>query len=669
MNVAVADASGLLAAALLLVPLLVLPGFAIAGALNLLAFRDLSPTRRWGVAVLAGLALLPWLDATLIRFAGTAAAIAVTAALALLGLALAARQRCYPGWGWSGSLLIALWVAVVVVVWIDVDAGGGIRQPLLVTDLVKHAATTWAIAETGAPPVDPFFARETRAGYYYFFYALAALADVVGRPLVDARAAVGGLAVWTGLALFALLDRLLDRSGFVRDLDPVLVRRCALALLPAAGLDLIPVGWSGLSTGIWMPAIEWWNDQVAWWLTSLIWVPHHVAGLLAAWLGFLVLAGEAERPGTPDVRRLCVAGAAFASCAGLSVWVAFGAVATAGLWLAWLGLERRWRTALLLLGAGLVALILASPHLADVLTNRADGRIGIGVAIRRFGPLEAFRLDPVSSALARLAVLPLNYYVGFGVFASGSLLFWRMAGRAGAHANEVGRLLTASAVASLLVGAFLASTIIANDLGWRVMLFAQAATFCWAVAAVARWTAERRAAGLRGARPPALILALAATGYAASLHTLVWQRAYPWSGYADTAFVNARPDVDRALRQAYGWANEHLPPDLVLQHDPAPPRVFAFGLYSRHRVGVADREAQLFGANARAVQDRVDALLPVFMASLPAASVRERAAAAGIDMLVVSAADPVWQDRSSWLWSTKAAYENPLVRIVRVGDL
>lgn len=669
MNFSAVDASGLLIAALLYIPLLVLPGFAIAGTLNLLAFADVSATRRWGLAVLTGLTLLPWLDATLIRFGGVPAALAVTAALALGGLALAIRQRCLPRWGWTGALLTSLWVAIVIFVWIDFDVGDGLRQPLLVIDLVKHAATTWAIAETGAPPVDPFFARGARAGYYYFFYAPAALADVVGGALIDARGAVGGLVVWTGLGLLALLDRLLDRSGFVRDLDPVLVRRCCLAFLPAAGLDLVPLGWSGLVSGIWMPILEWWNDQVAWWLTSLIWVPHHVTGLLAAWIGFLILAEEIESPAKPRVGRLCIAGAALASCACLSVWVAVGAVATAGLWMLWLALERRWRAGLLLLGAGLVSLILASPHLADLAANRTDARIGIGFVMRRFGPLQALPLDPVSMTFARLLVLPFNYYIEFGVFASGSLLFWRMAGRAAAGVNEVARLLAASAAASLLIGAVLASTIIENDLGWRVVLFAQAATFCWTVAGVARWITERRAAGLHPARPPGLILALAVVGIAAPLYTLVWQRAYPWSGYPYSAFINARPDVDRALREAYGWANEHLPASLVMQHNPAPPRVFDFGLYSRHRVGVADREAMLFGANAGAVRDRVDALLPVYMSSLPAGSVRERAAAAGIDLLVVSAADPVWQDRTSWLWSTKAAYENALVRIVRVGDL
>ncbi|WP_375461945.1 hypothetical protein [uncultured Enterovirga sp.] len=669
MNFSVVDASGLLIAALLYVPLLVLPGFAIAASLNLLGFRDLSVTRRWGVAILTGFSLLPWLGATLIRFAGSPAALAVTAGLALVGAAQVVRQRCLPGWGWKGEGWTALWILIVVVVWIDVDAGGGLRQPILIIDLVKHAATTWALAETGAPPIDPFFAREGRVGYYYFFYTLTALADVVGRPLVDPRAAFGGLVVWTGFGLFALLDRLLDRSGFVRGLDPLLVRRCCLALLPAAGLDIVPVGWSGMTTGVWMPILEWWNDQVCWWLTSLIWVPHHVAGLLAAWFGFLVLADEAEGQGKPDVWRLSLAGVAFASCAGLSVWVSVGAVATAGVWMLWLGLERRWRPALLLGAAGVVSLILAAPHLADIAANRMDARIGVGFSIRRFGPLESLHLDPVSSALARFVVLPFNYYIGFGVFASGSLLYWRMAGRTGAQGNDVARLLAASAGASLLVGGFFASTILANDLGWRVVLFAQAAAFCWTVAAVARWISERRAAGQPRARAPAFIVALALVGYAGSLHTLVWQRAYPWSGFPDTAFMNARPDIDRALRVAYGWANERLPAAFVLQHNPAPGRVFDFGLYSRHRVGVADREAQLFGAHPDAVRERIDALLPVFLVSEPAASVRERARKAGIDMLVVTAADPVWQDRTSWLWNAKAAYEDPLVRMVRVGDL
>lgn len=662
------EALRLLAAVLAYVPLLLLPGMGIAAGLDLLGFRGLPAPRQWLLGTLAGLALLPLVDSLLIRSVGPDAALALQGLVALAGFAWILRVRPSLRMSRRAVLVLAAWTLVVVFAWVDVEGAAGLQQPLLVLDGVKHVATTRAIAASGAPPIDPFFAREERAGYYFFFYALPALATTLGRSIIDARAAFCGLVVWTGIGLVALLDLILDRSGFVPEQARPRAWTWTLALLPAAGLDIAPVVRNAVTTGIWLPMPESWNEPIVWFVPSLLWVPHHVCALLAAWLGFLSLAEalDCTRGGGRPATTVLVAGAAFASCAGLSIWVALGAAGTMALWAACLAAERRWRAAATLMASGLAATAFALPYLLDLLANRADGRAGITLTIRRFGPLESLPLDPKPLHLARLALLPLNYYVEFGLFASGAILFWRVVARS-ASRSETARVLKLSLIASLALGSFLSSTLINNDLGWRIVLFAQLSAFIWTVAALSGEADQPTPA--RGRRPYWLIVALFLGGYATTAYGLVMLRAYPASGMAEMRFFNARPDVDRELRDAYWWANLHLAPDLVLQHDPAPERVFDFGLYSRHRVGVADAQAMLFGASASSVAQRVNDVLPVFMRSLPPQELRERAGKAGIDALVVSAQDPVWSDPASWVWSSKAAYASPLVRIVLVGDL
>lgn len=664
MNASLTDACGILAATLLGVPLLLLPGYALGALTGILGFRALSPGDRLLCAALLGISLLPVLDSLLVQAAGIPAAALANLALGLAGLVPAIRAlrgRIDLSAAACGLALAGLWLGIVGYALIDIDTGTGLYQPVTVIDLVKHASLTRAIVQDGLPPVDPFFARPERAGYYYFFYTLCALIDRAGGTLVDGRTAFAGLAFWTGVGLLGLLDRLLAATGLVREASPRLVRRATLLLLPAAGLDILLVLRDRIATGLWIPMPEWLNDQVLNWPSSLVWVPHHVAATLAAWLGLLILAEAADGTRRAPGVAVAVAGIAFAACAGLSVWVCLGAVAAAGTWLTLLALERRWRDAGRLVAAGLVAALLAAPYLSGLVASRHEAGQAIVLAVRSFGPLEGFADGPVLSLL-RLILLPVNYYLAFGVFAAGAFLFWRVVPRRAAHAREAGRLLTIVAASSLLIGGFLRSAILYNDLGWRVVLLAQVAALAWTVAALARGAGTRL-------RLPGLLAALLLLGYATTLYGFAGMRAYRISGHPSFAFLNARPDIDRALRMAYEWAGTYLPRSLVLQHAAAEPRVFDFGLYGRQPVAVADREARLFGASPEAVAARLAQVGPIFSETLGADDVRLRAAAAGIGALIVTARDAPWTDPDSWVWRSRPLYASPLVRILSVQDL
>lgn len=682
MNASLTDVSGVLVATLIGVPVVVLPGYGLGAASGVLGFRDLAPGRRLLCAAFLGIGLLPFLDSALAALVGVPATALFSLAVAPAVFVLAARNLRGRIDG-PACALMALWLCVIAYALIDIDTGVDLLQPIGVIDLVKHAALTRSIVESGVPPLDPFFARPERVSYYYYFYTLCALVDWLGGTWVDGRTAFAGLAFWTGIGLMGLFDRLLAASGLGRGVPAGRLRSACLLLLPAGGLDIILVLKMRLIEGVWVPVPEWLTEQVLWWPGSLIWVPHHVAAASAGWLGLLVLAeaADGERSGrAAEAASVAVAGIAFAACAGLSVWVCVGAVAAAGLWMALLLGERRWRDAGRLASAGLLGLILAAAYLRDVLANRDGSGRAIVFDVRAFPPLDGVFDEPVMS-LVRLVALPLNYYLSFGVFAAGALLFWRLVPRSQAHGREAGRLLSVCAAAGLLVGGFLRSAILYNDLGWRAVLMAQIAAFVWSAVALAR-LATPAAAGASSAadlpgtiagpyrlRLPAALAALLLAGYATSLYGLIEDRAYPGSGLRSVAFLNARADIDRDLRDAYRWAGAHLPRDLVLQQDPTARRVFDFGLYGRQQVAVADQDAMLFGAPAAAVAARLMAIGPMFRETLPAPELRRRAAEAGIGALVVTARDAAWADPGSWVWRAEAAYAGPLVRIVRVEDL
>ncbi len=665
-NYSLVDLAGLLLSTLSYIPLLVAPGFALglAGAWRTSRIHAEEP---WpAAALLAGVATLPVLDSLAVRSFGLTTALVANLALTFVGVILAVRGGWRPRLSPLDALLAGAWLGLVAVEWVDFDVAGGLHQPFLILDLVKHAATVQAIHDGGAPPPDPFFLRPVRVSYYYFFYTLGALSEQLCGGLADARAAVGGLVFWTGVALYALLRLVLARAAIVAQPWSRRVGLILLAVMAIGGLDIVPVVLLGRSGGGWLPDPVWWNEQVGGVLDSLIWVPHHVCALVASLVGLMALSD----PGSSGrARRVVFAGACFASAFGLSVWVTIGAVATAGCWLVVLLWTRRWRPVLGLLAAGALALALAAPQLVDLHAGRGPGPFPIAATVRAFSPVEHAMAAGPPRLLARLVCLPLNYFADFGLLASGALLFMRE--RRGARTpTEFARILVMAAGAGLFIGAFFKSNLYNNDLGWRVVLFPLAGALVWTVAALEGRFLQADAGG-RAQPPwrqiPPLLWGLGAIGLATSLYTLVQERTYASLPLPPTMrFFATDPAVQRDLRTAYVWADAHLPARTVLQHDPAAPRVFPFGLYGRNPTAVADDAAGLYGAAQPAVDARVGALAPIFSAELPDAAVRARARSAGVDALVVDASDPVWRRPGSWVWTTRPLFAAARARIIPV---
>jgi len=654
MGQTVVELTGLLAATAVLTLLLGLSGAALGAFAGRLSTKELAPS--WDAALLLSLAVLPAALSLIARLVSLDAALAAQVVLALLGIPAARKIGPPPLAALCGLLACAVVVAFELT---DFRWGGKLYHATFAIDMVKHAATVNAIVSWGLPLTDPFVSRAEPAGYYYFFYTLAALPDRLTLGALDARAAVGALAVLNGAGLLALAALLLRKS--IPGLPAAGRLSVLIALLLCANLDLIPNIMMGLASHLWPIELEWWNEQVLSWVFSLLWVPHHVLALIAGMFGLLLIC---ERPGAMGA---VVAGIAFASCVGASVWVGLGVALAALLWLASLLLRGHNRPALALAGAGCLAGLLLVPLLIDILVGRSGQGFPIGFAIRPFPVL------PVDSGLAHdlmsLLLLPLNYFIGFGIFAVGAVMFWRDPSLA--KKTEVTRILLFAAAAGLLLGTFTRSTVVNNDLGWRVLLLPQLAALVWTAAVILARNWTFRIADVR--KWPAAVGALLMIGYAGNAYELVAVRAYPLlvpNPMVAPDRVWGHPDIDDEIASAYQWANIHVSRDAVLQQNPVgDARVLAFGLYGRNRTAVADKVAMIYGTPRSEVDARLAALAPIFTASQSAAEVRARAAANGIDVLVMSSSDPVWSDRDCWIWSSPVLFALPHVRLIATRDL
>jgi len=688
MNDTLKDMAQSLSAVALCGPVIVLPGFALAGGARVLGFWRRSLSSQVQLALIAAFALLPGLDSLVVRLAGLTPALALNLVLAAGGVVvlikMGALSRLLPSgkriivWTprvWATATGLMLWIVLVGYAYWDFDWGGQLYSSIIETDMVKHAATIQSIVNTGAPPADPFFARPTPSGYYYFFYTLGALVERLGLGFVDARAAFAGGTVWTGLAVFALASELLTRSGYngaaqIRRLRPVL-----LALLLVSALDILPICLLGAS-GIWAPTLGAWNDEVTPWLLSVLWVPHHVTALIAIWAALLTLDAAIAPPSASRGRRqlgiaLLYAALAFVSALGASIWVTMAGVFTVALWLAVLAWERRWRGVAIVMAAGLLAVLLAAPHLHDLIADRQDQRFPIAVTIRPFNMFDLLVKARWIKAIGRTVLLPLNYGLEFGVMALGAILFLvrAQAGALWREASGVARLLVLSAAAGLIMGTFLKSTIINNDLGWRVMLFPQMTFLVWTCLAL-RAQIDRPVGHRRRKMIVMAWVFLMLLGYATTLYGLFGLRFY---GVLTTPCSircsAADPAIHRQLRDAYGWLGRHTPPSEVVQQRPGPYRAFDFGLYGRNRVGVADNQATIFGVSKSAVKARIAALSPIFTTPMTAAEAAVRARSQGVEIMIAKATDPAWASPASWVWATAPIYQAPMVRVVTVRSL
>ena len=739
--------------------LLLAPGYCLAWACDLLGFRARAAGERlaWGVALsFGGMTIV----SVLLGKYGSLTAVCWLAGICALGcVGIMAREAWLRRRGLNftnkrgliGAGIAAAWVLFVVVELVDIGVGSRLYFSVTVFDHALRTAFVDAVMRTGVPPANPLFWPEHAAPmrYYYFWYVLtAAAARLAG---ATARQAMIASVAWSGFGLAATLQlycRNFLGNGSQRASDapqlaisshsshetttrwmarpPRLV--VALGLLAVTGLDILPVLVKALLR---MPTdgdMEWWSAaQVSSWMDSLLWVPHHIAGLVCCLLGFLLVWMS---KGTSGRRRaLCglIAGLAFASAFGLSTWVALAFAMVMAAWMLWaLAWERdsRARVPVLLLAAA-VASVALLPYLAElhgeasgtaiVLANgptSPDGKATIandGAHLLRFGVRHIIPADSVQGIgwIARMAqahpaeedaavglvlLLP-GYFVELGFYGLVLLAaLWAMR-RCRLDEAEAARTALVLAVAGLAVSTFLRSTIVENnDFAMRSVLIAQ---FFLLLLAVAWWEGGFASTNrfLRGA-----MLAMAWIGLAGTIYQVGTLRIYlPVEERLGRAEVDGLAERAMAVRLGFDAMQRRVAKNAVVQYNTAQPGEFfylaevmqagrqmasatpgcgaVFGGDAGACQGVEQGVARLFAADSsRGSSPELpgpsprgassDQILRSSGGALSASQARDQCVRLGVDDLTASRWDAVWSDPRGWVWTLPAVADTGEVRVL-----
>jgi hypothetical protein len=593
----------------------------------------------------------------------------------------------------AGRLVMAIavgWLVVGTLSLVDLQIGNRLYFPVSACDSETRTAFTAALSRDGIPPHNPFFfaGRPAPLRYHYFWLIPCSLVDQLGGSLVSARIGLIAGTLWAGLGLLAIVAlylRFFQGKGGEEIERRTLI---AVSLLGITGLDILPVLMVAIGAHFVLPSVEWWNNPIEYWIDTVLWVPHDLAALIAGLTGFL-LAWYGARRGRPweAIIGFVGGGLCFASAVGASVYVGATLAAGCALWLAIALVKRWWRHALVLASAGMLSGALLLPFLLQ-LTQGVGATAAmhfspVAFTVRHFAFVDLM-LNPTSPGkllALNVTLLPLHYFLEFGFFFVVACLWvcrvWRHGFR-----DQAECAVAALAFASLLICTFMKSTVIRNnDLGWRSPLVVQFILLLWAAE---MWNegvlgfGPRRAAGTvaQPRKGPSLVAVTVMLGALGSCYELCLQRTYPI--LAD-AFAIQRfswmPPVSHLgrrtldLRRAYDELNRLLPASATVQAAP----VGEIGdisaeLYSgRQMVADVANCGTVFGGSEKFCDEAIlPHLKPIFddPRALAAGDLGDTCRKFSIAALLFKDTDPVWKDKSSWIWKAHPLISNSSVRVI-----
>ncbi len=575
--------------------------------------------------------------------------------------------------------MVLAWSIVAIASMADLQIGEKLYLPAQSFDQCLRSALAASAQRTGVPPANPFFypGHAVPMRYYYYWNVLCALpAKLFG---LDARVTTLAGVIWSGFALASLIPLYLK---YFCEETVELGRKAmiGIGLLTVTGLDLIPTVMIFLGERSILGDMEWWDEQqVTSWLDSLLWVPHHVAGMVACLMGLLVLwvlprnATAGQR-----IKVAIVAALAFASAAGLSVYVTFTFALFLVIWTVVLLRSQYWAEVLTFVLAGIVTLILSLGYLHDLQQTGLSGSF----AIFYVRSLESFQdwsdqhipWDWLQSVFLAL-LLPVYYTVELGFLAIVGFVQAKRYWRRPAPLQKWEWASLCIAGTSLLVGSFLISTTGNNDLGYRSVLFAQFMLLLWAVPLIYRWRTHI-------ANPPAkmrlLYIAFLAIGVLGTVYQFVELRLLTiladrkqyvdeiaWLPHGD----NIAKDVYLA-RSGFSALTRTLPPDAIIQYSPTNP-AYVPNLYYARFQSVDGQTAcgTAFGGDPFYCMVLQNKIAPAFNGRIPftLADANQLCNDLGIDVLIAERSDRMWSLKQSWIWTGTPVVANAYLRALACG--
>ncbi len=413
------------------------------------------------------------------------------------------------------------WLAIVWASGIDLQIGNRLFPSVLAYDYNVRSAVIDGITRLGVPAKNPFYFPDhfEPLRYHYFWFLPCSLVERAGGSIVSARQALIASDVWCGWALMAvvlLALRYLHPAG-----ERGLNRRAkwAILMLAVAGLDIIPnlifaAIFSTTGAGLVFASSEWWNNQVTGFPTAVLWVAHHVASLIACFIGLLLLLRSRGK-----IAAAICAGLCFTSATGLSIYVTL----TFALFLIPCGAVMLWKKAwperAVWLAAGATTIAGTMPYLLGLrgAGGTSEGSL-VTLTVRSMTfvdiILPGYGLSWNQIAWVNLAVLPLNYFLETGLAFVLAGIWLRRAWRRRKHLRESELIALGLFLTALFVATFLRSSVISsNDLAWRGALVGQLILAIWLAGPLSAWWRMR---GRRG-----LITGLIVLGLGSSVYELV----------------------------------------------------------------------------------------------------------------------------------------------------
>ncbi|MCJ7434422.1 MAG: hypothetical protein MUO77_13120, partial [Anaerolineales bacterium] len=308
---------------------IVFPGYVTGWALDLFDFRLRQPIVKLGIGLVLSFAITPIvldltssllsLYATLLTLGGFAAAFVVII-LKEKTISASDTKRGATTILWIG----AAWVTLAVLSLIDLQWKDQLYFSVISGDQTMRVSVINAMTRTGIPPINPSYypGHPVQLTFlYYFWYILGSMIDVIGGRYVDARAALNASSVWSGLGLMVIIALYLRLRNADKTESAWRSAKIGIILLTVSGLDILPIAIITITTGMLIGTIEHWNTLIGAWIGTILWAPHHIAALIAGLSAIMLAQSVRGKIASRQFAIMTVAGLAFASGVGLSVWV------------------------------------------------------------------------------------------------------------------------------------------------------------------------------------------------------------------------------------------------------------------------------------------------------------------------------------------------------------
>jgi hypothetical protein len=652
LNYTLSDIFGALIAFGLFPLVIVFPGYTVGWLLDLFNFRNRTRIVQFLIGLVLSITISPILFYLSSSLISTWFSFALIVVFLLSSIAILIRNRKSNS-GINRFTKIAVWigvfwVALAIFSLVDFQWGNRLYFSVVSYDQTTRVSIIDAITRTGVPPINPSYHPNGPVYLtflYYFWYILCSLVDQLGGNIVSARTALIASNAWCGLGLMATIALYLRLRN--PDHSEKIWRSAILGIgsLAVSGLDIIPLSLMMIATRQIFLDVEHWNAQVTAWVGSFLWVPHHVAGLIACLTAVMLIYSVRGQSLRRAYIAMTVAGMAFASALGLSVWVTLVFVVFWGGWIVSIFIENKERDRIIpMIYAGIVALILAFPFLAGM-TGGGSGssQFPIALEVRTFYLFEPLisAWPPIAHALASLIILPVNYLFELGFFLIVGILWFQIRVKDAPHLTSFHTAEILLLVIVFILGSFLRSTLIENnDLGWRAWLPGQFILLIWGVDVLeilvfsaAPLSKTNRASG-KGRN---LLITLAAIGIMTSVLDVVCLRiAWP---------VKAGEDMAKRMysaRLAYDYLRDQVPADSITQNNALDELDRPAGLYGTHQMVIADRTA--FGVPLPVFQDIVNKIGVIFTSQNESnwQGMDSLCREYSIDILIFKDTDPVW---------------------------